>query len=215
MTVIKNLIQNNEKWRTKVLQDNPQFFLESSKTHNPCVFWIGCSDSRVPVETIVGMEPGQVFVHRNVANLVHYADMNLLTTLNFAISVLQVKDIVVCGHYGCHGVKSALTRQNHDLVDHWLRAIKDTCHDYEKELDKLESFENKHDRLVELNTIRQIQHVCYTPFVQQRWADGHELSVHALVYDLKTGRLKDLNCSIDNIEQIKPQYRLDLTRLED
>lgn len=208
MGVIKNLLDKNSNWREKVTRDNPDFFTSKAKTHAPGIFWIGCSDSRVPIETIVETEPGEIFVHRNVANLVHYADINLLTTLDFAVSTLKVKDIVVCGHYGCNGVASALGKKDLGLVDHWLRVIKDTCSDFENDLSALDTFEEKHDKLVELNVMRQVKHVCYTPFVQKKWSEGQPLSVHGLVYDLRTGQLKGLKCTISSTEEVDKSYQI-------
>ncbi len=176
----------------------PDFFTDLAKQQNPEYVWIGCSDSRVSASNIVGLMPGEVFVHRNIANLVIHTDMNCLSVLQFAVEVLQVKHIIVCGHYGCGGVKAALENQRHGLIDNWLRHIQDTANLYAEILSQIESDEEKLDKLCELNVIEQVVNVAETTIVQDAWERGQTLRVHGWIYDLKDGIIDDLGVHLEN-----------------
>jgi carbonic anhydrase len=170
--------------------------------------WIGCSDSRVPATQITGLEPGEVFVHRNVANLVIHSDMNCLSVLQFAVEVLEVQHIIVCGHYNCGGVRASMEHTDHGLIDNWLRHIRDV---HEKHAAELEAFPDERaraDRLAELNALEQAYHVCETTFVQNAWRRGQRLTVHGWIYDVHTGLLRPLHGGISSRDQLRPAYRV-------
>ncbi|HQU82591.1 MAG TPA: carbonate dehydratase [Pyrinomonadaceae bacterium] len=198
MKTLKHLLENNKKWSEKVKRQMPDFFTDLAKQQNPEYVWIGCSDSRVSASNIVGLMPGEVFVHRNIANLVIHTDMNCLSVLQFAVEVLQVKHIIVCGHYGCGGVKAALENQRHGLIDNWLRHIQDTANLYAEILSQIESDEEKLDKLCELNVIEQVVNVAETTIVQDAWERGQTLRVHGWIYDLKDGIIDDLGVHLEN-----------------
>ncbi|KAA3637034.1 MAG: carbonate dehydratase [Calditrichaeota bacterium] len=197
MKSLKHLFERNAKWADEIKKENPEFFSELSLQQEPNYLWIGCSDSRVPANQIVNLPPGEVFVHRNIANVVVHTDLNALSVIQFAVEVLQVEHIIVCGHYGCGGIKAALDNKQHGLIDNWLRHIKDVYRFHKDELSKL-SEPNKIDRLCELNVIEQVQNVCNSTIVQNRWADGGKLWVHGWIYSIKNGVLKDLDCTFSS-----------------
>lgn len=176
----------------------PHFFSNLAEQQNPEYVWIGCSDSRVSASNIVGLMPGEVFVHRNLANLVIHTDMNCLSVLQFAVEVLQVKHIIVCGHYGCGGVKAALENKRHGLIDNWLRHIQDTANLYEEVLSQIKDEDKKLDKLCELNIVEQVLNVGETTIVQDAWGRGQELRVHGWIYSLKDGILSDLDVHLEN-----------------
>lgn len=176
----------------------PDFFASLAEQQNPEYVWIGCSDSRVSANSIVGLMPGEIFVHRNIANLVVHTDMNCLSVLQFAVEVLQVKHIIVCGHYGCGGVKAALENKRHGLIDNWLRHIQDTANLYESILSDIEDEAEKLDKLCELNVIEQVLNVAETTIVQDAWERGQQLRVHGWIYDLKDGIITDLDVHLEN-----------------
>lgn len=198
MKTLKHLLENNKNWSEKVKRQMPDFFTDLAKQQNPEYVWIGCSDSRVSASNIVGLMPGEVFVHRNIANLVIHTDMNCLSVLQFAVEVLQVKHIIVCGHYGCGGVKAALENQRHGLIDNWLRHIQDTANLYAEILSQIESDEEKLDKLCELNVIEQVVNVAETTIVQDAWQRGQTLRVHGWIYDLQDGIISDLGVHLEN-----------------
>ena len=208
MRVLKNLFENNKLWAEKIKKSDPDFFLNLSKQQNPEFLWIGCSDSRVPANQIVGLDPGEIFVHRNVANVVAHTDFNCLTVLQYAIDVLKVKHVIVVGHYGCGGVKAAYENADNGLIDNWLRNIKDVLSHNRERIDTLPEGEQRVDLLCELNVISQVANVCHTTIAQNAWARGQSLSVHGLVYSLRDGLLKDLNCTVTGPEQISEAYRV-------
>lgn len=192
---INHLFQNNQKWAAEIEKENPGFFAKLSLQQAPEYLWIGCSDSRVPANQIVGLLPGEVFVHRNIANQVIHTDFNCLSVLQFAVDVLKVKHIIVCGHYGCGGVQAAMKKQRLGLVDNWLMHIQDTANKHKAELEKITDENLKWERLCEINVSEQVSSVADTTVVQDAWNRGQVLSVHGLVYGLKDGILKNLNVS--------------------
>jgi carbonic anhydrase len=197
MTALNHLFDNNRAWVASVLRDDPQFFSRLSHLQTPEILWIGCSDSRVPANQITGLAPGEVFVHRNIANVVVHTDLNALSVIEFAVNMLQVKHIIVCGHYGCSGVKAALQNTRIGLVDNWLRHIQDVRDDHGSYLAKVLP-ERQHDALCELNVIEQVRHVAQTTAVQDAWARKQPLTLHGWVYGIEDGFLRNLNASVDN-----------------
>ncbi len=206
MKLLKELFDNNRQWAERVERDHPGFFKALSQQQSPEYLWIGCSDSRVPANEIVGMLPGELFVHRNVANVVAQTDFNCLSVLQYAVEVLQVRHIIVCGHYGCGGVKAALTSHRHGLIDNWLSSIKDIYNRHQVQFEALDE-EQRVDRLCELNVIEQVHNVCRTTIVQDAWDRGQELSVHGWIYGIKDGRLRDLDTVITGKHQLEAIYR--------
>ncbi len=189
---LTRLLEQNRKWSEAIRQKDPAFFKHLSAQQSPKYLWIGCSDSRVPANTIVGLLPGEVFVHRNVANLVVHTDLNCLSVIQFAVDVLKVEHIIVVGHYGCGGVRTVVEKKDLGLITNWLRHLTDVAEKYAKDLLKYRTIEAKSDRLCELNVIEQVQNVCQSTVVQTAWKNGQDLSVHGWVYSLKDGLLKDL-----------------------
>ena len=194
---LDHLLQNNQDWANSIKQDNPEFFSESAKDQSPEVLWIGCSDSRVPPNQIIGLPPGEVFVHRNIANVVVHTDLNCLSVMQYAVDVLKVKHIIVCGHYGCGGVNASMTNDSYGIIDNWLRHIKDVSRFNHVELDKLEGIE-KSNRLCELNVAEQVKNVTETSIVRGAWERKQPLTVHGWVYGLDNGLVNDLGISIDS-----------------
>lgn len=205
---LEDLFVRNREWSSKIKEESPDFFAELAEQQHPEYLWIGCSDSRVPANQIAGLAPGEVFVHRNVANLVVHTDLNLLTVMQYAIDVLKVRHVMVVGHYGCGGVRAALEGADNGMIDNWLRHIKDVIHAHSDELDAFEDADKKLERLCELNVIEQVHNVCCTTIVQNAWERGQPLSVHGCVYCLSDGVLRDLDCSIRSADQIAPSYRI-------
>jgi carbonic anhydrase len=185
---------------------DPDFFLRLSSQQSPEYLWIGCSDSRVPANEIVGLLPGELFVHRNVANVVVHTDLNCLSVIQFAVDVLKVQHIIVCGHYGCGGVRAALGNDRLGLVDNWLRHVQDVRHKHREPLAALADEAGRGSRLCELNVIEQVMHVCETTMAQEAWARGQELAVHGWIYGLHDGRLRDLNMCVTRPEELAPSY---------
>lgn len=198
MKKIDKIIDGNKSWSESLRAKHPEFFETLSKQQNPEYLWIGCSDSRVPSTQLVGMNPGEMFVHRNVANVVVHTDLNCLSVLQYAIDALRVKHIIVCGHYGCGGVKAAMNNSKLGLIDNWLRHIQDVAEKYERLLSKIEDKYSRLDKLCELNVIEQTINVCQTTVVQSAWERGAEFAVHGLIYSLQDGLLQDLNISLTN-----------------
>jgi carbonic anhydrase len=190
--VLTELFENNRAWAAEMTRQDPQFFSRLARQQEPQFLWIGCSDSRVPANQIVGLLPGEMFVHRNVANVVVHTDLNCLSTVQFAVDVLRVKHIIVCGHYGCGGVLAALRNEKHGLVDNWLRHVQDVRRNHHAEIDSLESENERHRRLCELNVITQVANVSQTTVVRDAWERGQPLAIHGWVYDIHDGLLRDL-----------------------
>ncbi|VGO17311.1 Carbonic anhydrase 2 [Pontiella desulfatans] len=193
MKTLKPLFDSNRKWAERIEREQPGFFEKLSKQQNPEYLWIGCADSRVPANEIINLPPGDVFVHRNIANVVVHTDLNCLSVIQYAIDVLKVKHIIVCGHYGCGGVAAALDNKEHGLIDNWLRHIGDVYRLYADELNALEDEKEKRDRLCELNVIEQVANVCNTTMARKAWRRGQELHVHGWIYHLEDGLLHDLD----------------------
>ena len=204
---LQELIDNNARWADAITQRDPDFFAKLARQQTPEFLWIGCSDARVPANEIVGMLPGDLFVHRNVANVVLHTDLNCLSVIQYAVDVLKVKHILVTGHYGCGGVRAAMQDRQLGLIDGWLRSIRDLCYEKRDELAPLEG-EAKVDRLCELNVIQQVANVGHTSIVQNAWHRGQSLSIHGCIYGIKDGRWKSLDTTISGPEQLPPQYRL-------
>lgn len=208
MKKLKVLFQNNQDWVSSRLEKDPDYFKKMAKEQHPDYLWIGCSDSRVPANEILGLEPGELFVHRNVANIFPHTDFNCLSVLEFGVRILKVKHVIICGHYGCGGVKAAMEDHRLGLVDNWLRNIRDICARSRDELDQINDPELRFKRLVELNVEQQVLNVCHTTIVQEAWAHNQPLCIHGGVYDLETGLLKDLDLCFSNIEQVESTYRI-------
>lgn len=207
MRILKHLFDNNREWAEQMLERDPAFFETLSAQQKPEYLWIGCADSRVPANEIIGLLPGEIFVHRNIANLVVHTDLNCLSVIQYAVDVLQVQHIIVCGHYGCGGVGAAMQHEEFGLIDNWLRHIKDI---YLKHGDELEGLtdEGRFNRLCELNVIEQVYNVCHTTIVQDAWQRGQSLSVHGWIYGLHDGHLKDLEVCVTGRDEIDVLYRM-------
>lgn len=200
MRVLKDLFEKNRKWANKIKESDPFFFTRLSNQQNPEYLWIGCSDSRVPANQIVDMPPGKIFVHRNIANIVIHTDLNCLSVIQYAVEVLKIKHIIVCGHYGCGGIKAAMDNKEHGLIDNWLRNIKDVYRYHQAQIDSIQNEHEKFDFLCELNVIEQVYNVCHTTIVQNAWRSGQELAVHGWIYSIEDGILKDLNVCITGLD---------------
>jgi carbonic anhydrase len=206
---IKNLLENNKNWVANKLAIDPTYFEKLSNSQNPEYLWIGCSDSRVPANQITGTLPGDIFVHRNIANMVVHSDMNMLSVLSYAVEVLKVKHIIVCGHYGCGGVQAAMENKQFGLIDNWLRHIKDVYRYHHKELDAIEDTTQRARRFVEVNVMEQVHDLCKTSIVQNAWKNKQPLHVHGWVYDIHDGIIKDLNVSFTCTKDLHKVYHLD------
>lgn len=205
---IRRLLDNNRSWARAQTERDADFFARLAAQQAPKYLWIGCADSRVPANQIMGLEPGEVFVHRNVGNLVNHGDLNCLAVLQYAVEVLQVEHIIVTGHYGCGGVRAALEPRQLGVIDHWLRAVRDL---HEAHYDALAALDPaaRADRLCELNVMAQVENVCHTGFVQDAWYAGRPLEVHGLIYGVHDGRLRDLDVSRGGPDAIPPAHRLE------
>ena len=195
MTKLPRLFQNNREWAQRIRQRNPGFFTSLAAQQAPKYLWIGCSDSRVPANQIVGLLPGELFVHRNVANVVVHTDLNCLSVLQYAIDVLKVEHVIVCGHYGCGGVRAAYFRSILGLCDNWLRHVQDVRDSHAQTIDRARGDEARIDRLCELNVVDQVEHVCQTTIVNDAWRRKQPLAVHGWIYDVRDGLLRDLRCT--------------------
>lgn len=204
----KQILENNKKWVAEKTSMDPDFFTKLSEGQTPPLLWIGCADSRVPANEITGTQPGEVFVHRNIANMVLHTDMNMLSVLDYAVNVLKVRHVIVCGHYGCGGVKAAMGSRQIGLIDNWIRCIKDVYRFHYKELDAITDETQKFDRFVELNVIEQVMDLAKTSIVQNAWNKGQDLWIHGWVYSIKNGLVKDLNVNFGSNEELPEVYRL-------
>jgi carbonic anhydrase len=207
MRVLKNLFEQNQSWAERVKKSDPDFFINLAKQQNPDYLWIGCSDSRVPANQIVDLLPGQIFVHRNIANLVVHTDLNCLSVIQYAVEVLKVKHIIVCGHYGCGGVQAAMESKEHGLIDNWLRHIKDVYRLYQSKVDSLPTQKEKLNLMCELNVWEQVSNVCNTTIVQNAWKTGQELAVHGWIYNIEDGILRDLNICVTNLNEVSKIFK--------
>jgi carbonic anhydrase len=203
MRTLRHLFENNKAWAARIRRQNPDFFLELSRQQAPAYLWIGCSDSRVPANEIVGLLPGELFVHRNVANVVVHTDLNCLSVMQFAIDILRVRHVIVCGHYGCSGVQAALRGDRLGLSDNWLRHVQDVREKHQRQLASIEPQSTAADRLCELNVIEQVANVCQTTIARDAWERGQELSVHGWIYGLQDGLLRDLNVTVTSLAEIR------------
>ncbi|MFH1458998.1 MAG: carbonate dehydratase [Candidatus Omnitrophota bacterium] len=208
MKILKDIFEKNKKWAEKIKQTDPEFFTKLSQQQNPEYLWIGCSDSRVPATEITGMLPGEIFVHRNIANLVIHTDLNCLSVIQYAVDVLKIKHIIVCGHYGCNGIKAAMDNQEHGLIDNWLRNIKDVYRFYQDKIEAIKNTDGKINLLCELNVIEQVYNICHTTIIQNAWKSGQDLSIHGWIYSINNGILKDLNVCITNTDEISQIHRM-------
>lgn len=195
---LSHLFENNRAWAAQIREQDPDFFLGLAQQQSPSCFWIGCSDSRVPANQLLGMLPGEIFVHRNVANIVVHTDLNCLSAMQFAVDVLKVRHIIVCGHFGCSGVRAALRRERIGLADNWLRHIQDVHEKYRDRFVNLTDEQAAHDVLCQLNVIEQVSNVCATTIVHDAWQRGQELVVHGWVYGISDGLLRDLHVTVSD-----------------
>lgn len=205
---IGNLLELNRAWAARVKQQDPEFFSKLSKQQSPRYLWIGCSDSRVPANQIVGLMPGEIFVHRNVGNVVVHTDFNCLSVIQYAVAILKVEHIILCGHYGCGGVQAALRNSQLGLIDNWLRHIKDVATKHKKILEVVSDEQSRFNQLCELNVIEQVNNICHTTIVQEAWRNGQELSIHGWIYGIHNGLVKDLNISVHNQNETSAIYRV-------
>ena len=208
MQKLRILFKNNQDWVASKIGKDPHYFQRMAEAQDPLYLWIGCSDSRVPANEIVGLEPGELFVHRNVANLCPHTDFNCLSVLEYAVDLLKIQHVIVCGHYGCSGVKAAMEDHQLGLVDNWLRNIRDVYTRFKDELEQISNPKERYDRLVEFNVMQQVLNVCHTTIVQNAWTRGQPLWIHGWVYDLASGTLKDLDCCVSSIDQVEEIYRI-------
>lgn len=206
----KGLLDNNQKWVASKLAIDPEYFLKLANGQQPPLLWIGCADSRVPANEIIGAQPGEVFVHRNIANMVIHSDMNMLSVLDYAVNVLKVKHIIVCGHYGCGGVKAAMGSDAIGLIDNWIRHIKDVYRFHHAELDAIKDETERFNRFVELNVIEQVHDLAKTSIVQGAWRNGQELAIHGWVYGVGSGIIKDLGVNIQSEDALDEVYQLNI-----
>jgi carbonic anhydrase len=207
MRSVEQLLENNRTWATAIQERDPEFFPRLSRQQSPEYLWIGCSDSRMPASQIVGLGPGQLFVHRNVANVVAHTDLNCLSVLQYAVDALKVQHVIVCGHYGCGGVYAALHDSRLGLIDNWLRQVRDVMQKHQEQLVAIADGTERLNRLCELNVIEQVSNVCRTTIVQQAWERGQTLTVHGWIYGLHNGLLRDLNISIADPDEALARYQ--------
>ena len=214
MRVLKHLFDNNRAWAARITETDPEFFDKLSRQQSPRYLWIGCSDSRVPANEIIGLPPGEVFVHRNVANVVAYSDLNCLSVMQFAVEVLKVEHIMVVGHYGCGGVRAVLRQDRVGLVDNWLRNVQDVRERHPARIRPLYHESHQVDRLCELNVIEQVRNVARTTIVLDAWERGQPLSLHGWIYGLKDGILRDLGMTATSLKELEQAYEVALQALD-
>lgn len=207
MSELDELLRNNREWAERIKREDPGFFKRLSQQQSPRYLWIGCSDSRVPANQILGLDPGEVFVHRNIANLVVHTDLNCLSAIQFAVDLLKVEHILIVGHYGCSGVHASLTNRRVGLADNWLRHVGDVAQKHAALLEQVETDSLRHARLCELNVIEQVSNVCQTTMLQDAWARGQKVSVHGWVYSLFDGRVRQLGIDVDSADELVPAYQ--------
>lgn len=213
MTSLPQLFDNNYRWCESILRQDPRFFQKLSEQQEPKYLWIGCSDSRVPANQVVGLMPGEVFVHRNVANVIVHADLNCLSVMQYAIDVLRVRHVIVCGHYGCGGVQAALRNQKVGLCDNWLRHVQDVRNKYHDRLERLPDERTRLRALCEWNVMEQVVNACQTTVVQDAWARGQSLTVHGWIYGIEDGRLRELGESSSSADNLPALFEAALERL--
>ncbi len=208
MRLLRKLFDNNKEWAAAVTSRDPEFFMRLAEQQSPKFLWIGCSDSRVSANEIVGFEPGQMFVHRNIANVVVHTDISCLSVLQYAVEILKVEHVIVCGHYGCGGVRAAMGSRQLGLIDNWLRHVKDVYDLNRQRLEAIEDPVSRENLMCELNVRAQVFNVCHTTIVQNAWSAGNALAVHGWIYSLKDGLLNDLEICISNANQLDSLYRM-------
>lgn len=206
----KQLLDNNKSWVAAKLSDDPEYFTRLAQSQKPPLLWIGCADSRVPANQIVGAEPGEVFVHRNIANMVIHSDMNMLSVLDYAVNVLKIQHIIVCGHYGCGGIQAAMGNSSFGIIDNWISHIKDVYRFHRSELDAIEDEKERFDKFVEFNVKEQVFGLARTSIVQNAWKNKQDLIVHGWVYSVGNGIVKDLEVNICSNEQLEETFQLNL-----
>lgn len=211
--IYQKIFENNKRWVASKNQEDPDFFKKLSYGQKPPILWIGCSDSRVPANEITGTEPGEIFVHRNIANMVIHTDMNMLSVLDYAVNILEVSHVIVCGHYGCGGVLAALDNKQVGIIDNWLRHIKDVYRLHKAEIDAIQDPELKSRRMIEINVQEQVFDLSKTSIVQNAWGADRELHLHGIVYDVANGVLKDLELNISNNNHLDNVYQLDIDHI--
>ena len=211
---LRGLLENNRRWAASEVERDPDFFNRLANQAAPEYLWIGCSDSRVPANELLGLAPGDVFVHRNIANVVVHSDLNCLSVLQFAIDILKVKHVIVVGHFGCKGVHAAMTGTRVGLVDNWLRHVHDVHQKHERYMGTVLNEQRRSERLVELNVIEQVSNVCRTTIVQDAWDRGQELTVHGWVYGIQDGQLQELGMSVSSLAELAPRVEQSLARYE-
>ena len=211
---LRGLLENNRRWAASEVERDPDFFNRLANQAAPEYLWIGCSDSRVPANELLGLAPGDVFVHRNIANVVVHSDLNCLSVLQFAIDILKVKHVIVVGHFGCKGVHAAMTGTRVGLVDNWLRHVHDVHQKHERYMGTVVNEQRRSERLVELNVIEQVSNVCRTTIVQDAWDRGQELTVHGWVYGIQDGQLQELGMSVASLAELAPRVEQSLARYE-
>jgi carbonic anhydrase len=204
----KKIVDNNKKWVENQLAIDPEYFKDLSKGQNPPLLWIGCSDSRVPANEIIGAKPGEVFVHRNIANMVIHSDMNMLSVLDYAVNVLKVKHVIVCGHYGCGGIKAAMSNESIGIIDNWIRHIKDIYRLHQVFLDSITNEDERFNKFVELNVKEQVFDLSKTSIVQSAWKNGQDLTLHGWAYGLNSGFVTDLDVNISSDKDLDKVYQL-------
>ncbi|MFZ6008813.1 MAG: carbonate dehydratase [Bacteroidota bacterium] len=209
MDYYKKLLENNKQWVASKLMEDPQFFSKLADGQHPPVLWIGCSDSRVPANEITGTQPGEIFVHRNIANMVVHTDMNMLSVLDYAVNVLEVKHVIVCGHYGCGGVRAAMGQQQFGLIDNWLCHIKDVYRIHQKELESIKDPRERENRFVEINVIEQVYDLGKTSIIQNSWQRRGGPYLHGWVYDIRNGIIKDLSVTVKENSEMPSVYRFE------
>jgi carbonic anhydrase len=213
MRSLKHLFDSNRAWSERIRRRDPEFFARLSRQQRPRYLWIGCADSRVPANEIVGLPPGELFVHRNIANVVVHSDLNCLSVIQFAVDVLGIEHIIVCGHYGCSGVSAAMRNERVGLADNWLRHLQDVHSKHDSRVAELSGTDRRIDRLCELNVIEQVANVCQTTIVRDAWDRGQELTVHGWVYGLQDGLVRDLGTSVDRPNGVGAAYQSALAAL--
>lgn len=207
MDQLNELFRNNRAWAERILRRDAEFFEKLARQQSPQYFWIGCSDSRVPANEIVGLLPGELFVHRNIGNVVVHSDLNCLSVMQFAVDVLKVRHVIVCGHYGCTAVRAAVMKERHGLVDNWLRHIQDVEQQHDRRLRAIQDPEQRIDPLCELNVIEQVSNVCRTSIIEDAWARGQPVTVHGWIYGIQDGLLRDLKVTVTSSSEAAANYR--------
>lgn len=208
MNELSQLLANNKAWSERISRSNPDFFKQLATAQSPNFLWIGCSDSRVPANEIIGLLPGEIFVHRNIANLVVQTDFNCMAVIAYAVEVLKVEHIIVCGHYGCGGVRAAMEQSPHGLIDNWLHSVRSLYYRNKNRMVKLDTMDERYNLLCELNAMQQVKNVSYSHVVQRAWAEGRSLTIHGWIYSLHDGLLKDLGNRISSLEDLAEEYRM-------